>query len=257
VREGELVYLLDDKGKRHFLQLGKGMLRVPGLGVVDGSKLLADEEGDRVGIAGREFVMLRPRALELMDSLERGAQVIIPKDAATIVFRLGIAAGDTVIEAGVGSGSLTLALLSAVGPDGRVVSIELREDHASKAKRNVERTGLQDRWSLVIGNAREITVEKIADALVMDLPAPWESLPNLERFLRPGGRVCCYIPNVNQLEETVKALRSRAYVEVEALENIQRVMEVHEGGVRPSFEMLGHTGYLVFARRASPGAAKA
>ena len=257
MREGELVYLLDDKGKRHFLQLAGEMLRVPGLGVVDGTRLLASEEGARISIAGRDFILLKPRALELMDSLERGAQVIIPKDAATILLRLGVQAGDVVIEGGVGSGSLTLALLSAVGERGRVFSIELRADHASKAKRNIERSGLQDRWSLIIGNAREVEVDALADSLVMDLPAPWESLANLERHLRQGGRICCYIPNMNQLEETVKALRSRGYAEVEALENIQRIMEVHEGGVRPSFEMLGHTGYLVFARRTSPAAAKA
>ncbi len=237
--------------------MAQGMLRVPGLGVVDGSRLLASDEGSRLGIAGREFVLLRPRALELMDSLERGAQVIIPKDAATILFRLGIEAGDIVVEAGVGSGSLTLALLSAVGGTGKVVSVELREDHASKAKRNIERSGLQNRWSLIIGNASDVKVNVIADALVMDLPAPWESLENLEPCLRPGGRICCYVPNVNQLEETVKSLRSKGYVEVEALENIQRVMEVHQGGVRPSFDMLGHTGYLVFARRALSQPAKA
>jgi tRNA (adenine57-N1/adenine58-N1)-methyltransferase len=254
--EGELVYLLDEKGKRHFLRLDRGMVKVPGLGVVDSSRFLNIEEGESVELAGNDFVVLRPRAPELMESLERGAQVITPKDAATIVFRLGIGAGDVVIEAGVGSGSLTTALLFAVGPSGRVVSIEMREDHAAKARRNVERTGHADRWGLMVRDAKEVEVPEVADCLVMDLPAPWEALGNLGARLRGGGRLCAYVPNMNQVEEAVKALRSRGYVEIEALENIQRGIEVHEGGVRPSFEMLGHTGYLIFARRTTARVAK-
>ncbi|MGD1060524.1 MAG: tRNA (adenine-N1)-methyltransferase [Methanomassiliicoccales archaeon] len=246
---GELVYLLDDRGKRHFLRIGQGMVKVPGLGVFDSSRLLEVEDGARIEIAGSAFFALRPKANELMESLERGAQIIMPKDAATIVFRLGIGAGDTVIEAGVGSGSLTTALLFAVGPTGKVISIELRADHAEKASKNIERTGLSDRWRLIVGDAKKAEVGAMADSLVMDLPAPWEALDNLGSRLRGGGRLCAYVPNMNQVEETVKALRANAYVEVEALENIQRGIEVHEGGVRPAFEMLGHTGYLIFARR--------
>jgi len=256
MREGDLIYLLDEKGKRHFIQLVKGMVKVPGLGVIDCSRLLSSTDGERVIVAGREFVLLTPRAPELMESLDRGAQVIMPKDAATIAFRLGIECGDVVVEAGVGSGSLTTALLSVVGPTGMVISIEMREDHASKARKNVERTGKSDRWQLHIGDARQVELEASANALVMDLPAPWEALENLGRYLNPGGRVCAYVPNVNQMEEAVKALRSHGYVEIEALENLQRTMEVHEGGVRPSFEMLGHTGYLIFGRKTVPRPAK-
>lgn len=253
---GELVYLLDDRGKRHFLRIGEGMVKVLGLGVFDSSRLLDVEEGTRIEFAGSVFVVLKPKATELMESLERGAQVIMPKDAATIVFRLGIGSGETVIEAGVGSGSLTTALLFAVGPTGRVISIELRGDHADKASRNIERTGLADRWRLIVGDAKNVDVGSTADCLVLDLPAPWEALDNLGARLRGGGRLCAYVPNTNQVQETVNALRKQGYVEVEALENIQRGIEVHEGGVRPSFEMLGHTGYLIFARKTLAKAAK-
>ncbi len=256
MRKDELVYLLDENGKRHFLRAGQGMAKIPGLGVIDSSRLLDLEEGSAIVLAGSRFVVLRPKATELMESLERGAQVIMPKDAATIIFRLGIGAGDTVVEAGVGSGSLTTALLFAVGPTGKVVSIELRPDHAEKASRNVERTGLADRWRLIVGDAKQVDVGTTADGLVMDLPAPWEALDNLGSRLRGGGRLCAYVPNTNQVGETVNALRAKGYVEVEALENIQRGIEVHEGGVRPSFEMLGHTGYLIFARKTTAASAK-
>jgi tRNA (adenine57-N1/adenine58-N1)-methyltransferase len=187
-----------------------------------------------------------------MDSLERGPQIIMPKDAATILLKLDLKPGDVVLESGVGSGSLTTALLNAVGADGMVISVELREDFASKARRNVERSPFAQAWDLRIGNILDAPVEGEVDAVVLDMPTPWEALENLETFLRPGGRFCAYIPNINQVEDTVWALRGRGYVEIEALENIQRQLEVHEGGVRPSFVPMGHTGYMVFARRALP-----
>jgi len=250
--EGDLVYLLDERGKRYWTTLSPGMLKVTGLGVVNGAKLIGMPEGTRIAIGERRFAVLRPGAVELMDSLERGPQIIMPKDAATILLKLDLKPGDVVLESGVGSGSLTTALLNAVGADGMVISVELREDFASKARRNVERSPFARAWDLRIGNILDAPVEGEVDAVVLDMPTPWEALENLETFLRPGGRFCAYIPNINQVEDTVWALRGRGYVEIEALENIQRQLEVHEGGVRPSFVPMGHTGYMVFARRALP-----
>jgi len=248
--DGELVYLLDGRGKRHWLQLAPGMIKMPGLGVLNGSKLIGLEEGSRISLGEREFVVLRPGAQELMESLDRGPQIILPKDAATIVFKLDLKPGDAVVESGVGSGSLTTALLNAVGSDGMVVSIELREEFAAKAKRNVSRSSFAKAWDLRSGDVTNTPVEAEVDAVVLDMPNPWDALPNVATFLRPGGRFCAYVPNTNQVERLVWALRSEGYVEVEALENLQRQLEVHEGGVRPSFESIGHTGYMVFARRA-------
>jgi tRNA (adenine57-N1/adenine58-N1)-methyltransferase len=250
--EGELVYLLDEKGKRHWLPLAQGMIKLPGLGVVNGSKLIGLEEGSRIALGEKEFVVLRPGAQELMESLDRGPQIILPKDAATILFKLDLKPGDAVVESGVGSGSLTTALLNAVGSEGMVVSIELREEFAAKARRNVERSPYVKAWDLRIGDVVGAPVEAEVDAVVLDIPNPWDALPNLGRFLRSGGRFGAFVPNANQVERLVWALRSDGYVEIEALENLQRQLEVHEGGVRPSFESMGHTGYMVFARRALP-----
>ncbi|MCL2149006.1 MAG: tRNA (adenine-N1)-methyltransferase, partial [Methanomassiliicoccaceae archaeon] len=149
---------------------------------------------------------------------------------------------------------LTTALLSAVAPAGSVHTLELKEDNAKLALKNVRRTGLDGRWAYTIGDARHAKVDLTADALVMDMPDPWLALENLYGNLRPGGRVCAYVPNMNQAEATVAALRNKGFAEVYALENIQRGLEVHPGGVRPSFETLGHTGYLIFGRKASGGA---
>ena len=246
--EGRLIFLLDDKGKKYWMRLEKGMIKVPSLGVIDGSKLLEAGDGGIVNLAGRDFVLLSPGVSDLMEAVERGAQIITPKDAATIVFELDLKDGDVVVEAGLGSGALTTALLHSVAPHGKVISVELRDDFGDKGKRNVSRTGHQGLWSLQIGDIRKVDVKEQADAVILDMPDPWEAVENVSRFLRRGGHLCVYVPNTNQLELVVKKMRASGFVEVKALENIQRAMEVHEMGVRPSYEMLGHTGYLAFGR---------
>lgn len=248
LREGDLIYLLDEQGRRHWMTLGREMIKIQGLGVIDGSRILELECGDALEIARKRFIILKPGIPELMDSLDRGAQIITPKDAETIVFRLSLGCGDKVLEGGVGSGAMTMALLHAVGKSGKVISIEMREDFAKRARRNIERAGLSESWELMLGDVRELTSRIDVDAVVLDIPDPWISIDSVARCLRPGGRFCAYVPNSNQVEATVKALREKGFVEIYALENLQRGVEVHEGGVRPSFEMLGHTGYLIFAR---------
>ena len=249
LRQGELVYLLDDRGKKHWVILAEGMAKVSSLGVLDCARLIGKQEGERITIADRTFVLLRPGAIEFMESLERAAQVITAKDAATILFRLDLKCGDVAIEAGVGSGSLTTALLNAVAPNGKVISVEVREDMAGRARKNITRLPSSNCWDLRLGNIIDIAIDTEADVVILDIPNPWDALDNVERFLRPGGRFCAYLPNTNQVETTVRALRKRGYVDIDIVENIQRAMEVHESGIRPSFEMLGHTGYLTFARK--------
>ena len=250
---GETVYMEDGEGKKYWLKVMEGMVKVPSLGTVDGSRFLSMDDGDILTVVGREYAVFRPGVLELMESLDRGAQVITPKDAATILLHCGVKSGDRVLEVGAGSGGLTTALLHAAAPGGRVHTLELKQENAQRAGKNVSRTGLDRFWSYSIGDARtmEIPESEEYDVLTMDMPDPWLALENLEPHLRSGGRVCAYVPNMNQAESIVKALRGRGYRDVRAMENLQRGLEVHPGGVRPSFDMLGHTGYLVFARKAA------
>ncbi len=229
------------------------MIKIAGLGVLDGRKMIGLESGDRYEIGGSKFTIMDPGAPELMTCLDRGAQIITPKDAETVVFRLSLSCGQTVLEGGVGSGALTIALLHAVGDTGKVISIEKREEFADKARKNVGRASLPGTWELRSGDIREIDLEERVDAVVLDIPDPWSCLERVRKALRPGGRFCAYVPNTNQVETTVRSLREGGFVEVYALENLQRGIEVHKGGVRPSFDMLGHTGYLVFARISGNG----
>ena len=251
--ENETVYLQGENGKKNWVRVSYGMVKVAGLGAIDGSRFRDLDDGDTMTVVGREYTVFRPGVLELMESLDRGAQVIIPKDAATILLHCDVKCGDKVIEVGAGSGGLTTALLHAVAPMGQVRTLEFKEENAHRAHRNVARVGLDKYWSYQIGDAREmdVDIDWQADVLTMDMPDPWLALDNLEPHLRSGGRVCAYVPNMNQAESIVNALRERDYADVNALENMQRGLEVHPGGVRPAFEMLGHTGYLIFGRKRS------
>ena len=247
--ENEFIYLEDENGKKHWLKVSFGMLKIASLGTIDGARLKDMDDGSVMTVAGKEFTAFRPGTMELVESLERGAQIITPKDAATILLYSDVKEGDRILEVGAGSGALTTALLRAVSGSGHVHTVEFKEENAQRALRNVRRTGLDDHWTYQIGDARDAKVDYVADALIMDMPDPENALDNLLPSLRPGGRICAYIPNTNQLEKIVLALRERNFSDVFALENIQREMEVHRGGVRPSFDMLGHTAYLVFGRK--------
>jgi tRNA (adenine57-N1/adenine58-N1)-methyltransferase len=249
--EGETVYLVDRTGKRTWLRVSYEMLKVASLGTVDGSRFKDMDDGSLVSMVGKDYFVFRPGTIELMGSLDRGAQIITPKDAATIILNCTIRSGNAVLEVGAGSGGLTTALLSAVAPAGTVHTIEIKEENAKLALRNIKRTGLDSYWRYTIGDARSTKVDTPADALIMDMPDPWLALDNLIGNLRPGGRICSYVPNMNQAEKIVSALREKGFAEIYALENIQRGLEVHPGGVRPAFDMLGHTGYLIFGRKTS------
>jgi len=248
-QENEIMYLEDKSGRKHWCKVTPGMIKIQSLGTLDGSRLMNIEDGGVIDMMDRRFIAYRPGAMELIGSLDRGAQIITPKDASTILLECDIKAGDSVIEVGAGSGGLTTALLHSVAPTGHVHTLELKEGNARRVLKNVSRTGLDKYWSYEICDARETSPDKVADALIMDMPDPENALDTLINTLRNGGRLCAYIPNANQLEKIVWALRKREFSDIHAMENLQRGMEVHEGGVRPSFDMLGHTGYLVFARK--------
>ena len=249
IAEGTRLVLVDEEGRKYPAVAKRGMLEVRKLGVLDGDKLCGSSFGDRLEVGGRRFTVLRPSLKDILSMIERRAQIITPKDGFLIPLHLDVAGGSRVIEGGVGSGALTLVLLKAVAPDGRVFSYELRADHADVARRNVEMSGLGGCWEVHVGDVCDAVLPSGVDAAVLDMPNPWDALGNIVPALRPGGHVCCYVPNANQLEQSVRAMKDHGLVEVYSFETIQREMVVHEGGVRPSFETLGHTGYLVFGRK--------
>lgn len=248
IEEGTRVMLVDGDGRKSFLRVSKAMLEVGRLGVVDGRAICDSSFGDVLTVGGNEFTILKPSILDIVGAVQRKAQIMSPKDSFLLPMYLDLEAGSTVIEAGAGSGALTVVLLKAVAPTGKVYSYDIREDHAKQARKNVEMSGHAGCWDFKIGDICTVELERNVDAVVLDMPNPWDAMDNVCRAIRPGGHLSCYVPNANQLERTVKAMRDAGLSEVFAFETIQREMVVHDGGVRPSFEMLGHTGYLAFGR---------
>ncbi len=207
---------------------------------------------------GALFLVLRPLLVDYVMSMPRGPQVIYPKDAAQIVHEGDIFPGARVLEAGAGSGALTLSLLRAVGPAGQVISYEQCADHAEHARRNVSGCYGQppDNWRLVVSDLADSELpDGSVDRAVLDMLAPWEVLDAVSRLLVAGGVLMVYVATVTQLSRIVEALRAKqCWTEPRAWETLQRGWNVVGLAVRPQHSMRGHTAFLVATRRLAPGA---
>jgi tRNA (adenine57-N1/adenine58-N1)-methyltransferase len=245
----ELVLITDEKGRRYLAKLDGEMISVKGLGTIRESAVKESLISGELAVGGKSF-SVRPATLDdVISAIERKAQMLTAKDIAMMLHLCDIGPGSNIVEGGAGSGALTIALLASAGEQGHVTTYELREDFAEIAKGNVDMASLSGRWSLKIGNICERIDETEVDAMLVDIPNPWDCIGTAKQALRVGGSFCAFAPNVNQIENTVHALRDNGFSEVRAIETLQRDLVVHEGGVRPSFDMLGHTGYLVHAMR--------
>lgn len=260
VRPGDRVIAFEaGTGFRHLLVADAGGARKhKGLGIVDPGKWVGSPWGTRLKVADKDVVLLRPTLSDLTATIARKAQVILPKDASRILFELGIGPGDRVLESGIGSAGLTIPLCWAVGPGGKVVVQELREEFAEWGRGNVEKAALADRLEVHLGDLTQGAATGIQgpfDAVVLDQPEPWKALPHLMPLLAPGATVACYTPQVSQMEETSRTLTAAGFADVRQMELIERGWEVKERGSRPAFDGLGHTGFLVFARWLGPAQA--
>lgn len=242
------VVLLDARGRKRLVPVDSGLVEVRGIGKVktDGLRRLI---GRKLTLRERDYLVLQPSVRDLMETLRRRAQIVVPKDAAVIAFNCDVAAGDLVVEGGSGSGALTVALAHSVKPGGKIVSYDVRSDFIELARSNVERTGLGDLVEFKHHDICEIIEEREVKAVVLDIPEPWRALRTAKEALTPGGHLASYSPTVEQMRETVLALRDEDFVDIWTVEVLERRMEVKRG-TRPSFDMLGHTGYMTFGRRA-------
>lgn len=256
-RAGERVQLSDPKGRLFTVTLDEGKHFHTHRGAIAHDALIGAAEGTVVASAsGTQYLALRPLLADFVLSMPRGAAVIYPKDAAQIVAMGDIFPGATVLEAGAGSGALTCSLLRAVGPTGQVLSYELRDDHAEVAVRNVTMFfGAQPpNWQLRLGDAAEHPVDEPVDRVILDMLSPWEVLPAVAAALAPGGVLVGYVATTTQLSRLVEALRLHGgFTEPSAWESFIRGWHVVGLAVRPEHRMIGHTAFLVTARRLAPG----
>ncbi|GAA2069115.1 tRNA (adenine-N1)-methyltransferase [Aeromicrobium halocynthiae] len=254
--EGEWVRLNDAKGRKHNIRLEAGREFSTKKGQIRHDDIIGRPEGIVVTSSlDGDYQVFRPLLHEYVVSMPRGAAIIYPKDAAHVVTMADIFPGARVVEAGAGSGSLTTYLLRAIGPEGALGSYELREDFAETARANVEQaTGGHPGWTLTVGDVREVMTETEVDRLVLDMVDPWTCVPLAAERLVPGGVVCAYVATTTQLSRFVETLRAEGgFTEPVAWETMQREWHLEGLAVRPDHRMVGHTAFLVTARRMAPG----
>lgn len=261
-RLGDRVQLTGPKGRLHTITLREGGELHTHHGVLRHSQLVGQPDGSVVANSGgHEYLALRPLLRDFVMSMPRGAAIVYPKDAAQILAEADIFPGATVVEAGVGSGALSLWLLRAIGSEGRLVSFERRDDFAAVARANVETFSghVPANWDVVVGDLAEELNDTVAEAsvdrVVLDMLAPWECIDAVAEALTPGGVVVCYVATATQLSRVAEYIRGTGlFTEPDANETMVRGWHVEGLAVRPDHRMVAHTGFLVWARRLAPGA---
>lgn len=248
-RAGDLALLVGPKGRRRVVRLQPGQALQTHHGVLAHDELIGRPWGSRVAThLGHPYLLLAPSVYDLILRVRRISQIIYPKEAGYLLLKMNIGPGSRVIEAGTGSGGLTLALAHAVRPDGRVYSYEVRPEMQRLARRNLERAGLAEVVEFKLKDIGEGFEEKGVDALFLDLPTPWDYLAQAHEALVNGGYLGAILPTTNQVARLLEALESAPFGLPEVEEVLLRPYKTVPARLRPVDRMVAHTGYLVFAR---------
>ena len=252
----EPVVLLDRKDREYLSRLDQRRPIAIRGGKISVDDIIGRDEGSVVKSSYNEpFLVFRPSLPQLIPNLPRTAQVIYPKDLGPILIWADLFPGARVVEAGVGAGALSMALLRAIGDDGRLFSYEVREDFAELAQKNVSRYfGPAPNWRVTFGDVGVALDETEIDRVILDLPEPWPVIEPAWKALRPGGILLCYLPTVIQVKSLVDALRDdKRFACIETSETLMRFWHIKGMSVRPQHRMVAHTGFITSARRLADG----
>lgn len=253
---GDACLLFDRKGRRYLIELIPGAQFHHHHGLLPHDQIIGVDEGTTLESSlGRPLIAVRPRLADFALKMPRGAAVVYPKDSGAILVWADIKPGNVVVEAGTGSGALTMALARAVGSAGKVISYEKREDHAKLAQKRIRGFfgEIPGHIYLRVGSVEEGLQDLRPDRVVLDVPEPWHVVPIAADRLAPGGIFCCYLPTVPQVQEVRNALDAAgSYFDVMTFEMMMREWAVEGRSVRPSHRMIGHTGFITVARKREP-----
>ena len=253
-RDGDLAQLVGLRHKHFILTLQAGAKFETHRGILQHDDLIGKPWGTQVfSHIGSPFFLLQPSLADLITELPRTTQILYPKDIGFILVTMGIGPGQTVMEAGTGSGSMTTTLAYAVGPQGRVISYEVKPDVQNLARKNLTRFGLESRVDFKLRDIGQGFDETDVDSFFLDVPNPYDYLAQVRAALKPGGYLCSLVPTFNQVEKTLQALRQAKFAFVEVCELLLRYYKPEPARIRPTDRMVAHTGFLIFARRIEPG----
>lgn len=251
-RAGDRIHLVNKKGRHYPLNLASQKVFQFSGEVISHDEIIGKEEGTTITLSrGKQFIALKPSLKEYILKMPRGAQVIYPKDIGIILMWGDIYPGAKVVEAGLGSGALTMALLRSVGREGMVISYEIREDFIKRGIENIEcYMGKVDNLIVKRQDIYEGIDEEDVDRIILDLPEPWRVVEHAVRVLRNGGIFLCYLPTILQVANAVEALRkSGRFIQIETLETLLRTWHVEDKSVRPDHRMVAHTGFIITGRK--------
>ena len=250
---GEPCLLYDVRDRTHLLDLAEGATYAFDRGAVAHDDIIGTSEGAMVrSTKGSPLIAFRPRLADYVLTMKRGAAVLYPKDAGAIITWADITEGCTVLEAGTGSGALTMALSRAVGPTGRIVSCEVRSDHATHARRLIEAFHGEVPANVEFreGDVADHVEDVAPDRIVLDLPEPWNIVEPAARHLAGGGSLVAYVPTVPQMQQFREAMDDAGvFAAVDSFEIMMRSWAVDGRSVRPEHRMIGHTGFITVGRR--------
>jgi len=249
-RAGDLAELVGLRHKHFILTLQEGAEFQTHRGVLKHDDLIGKPWGSQVfSHLGAPFFLLQPSLADLLIDLPRTTQILYPKDIGFILVTMGIGPGQHVIEAGTGSGSMTIALAYAVGPEGHVTTYEVRQDMQNLARKNLERVGLASRVDFKLRDIQDGLDKTDADAFFLDVQNPYDFIAQVRTALKPGGFFCTLVPTFNQVEKTLHALRHNKFAFLEVCEILLRYYKAEPSRLRPTDRMVAHTGFLIFGRR--------
>jgi len=252
IREGSWILMYIDRRRRKVLSVRPGNVYSSDKGVIDLGRLIGSRYGSRISTStGTKVYIYRPLITDLVYGVfSRPTQVIYPKDAGYIVIALDISPGKRVLEIGMGSGAMTALMANLVKPDGKIYSYEFREDVAKNAAENLRRIGLDRYVEIRVRNATEGIDEKDIDAAFIDMGDPWRVVDKVYEALKPGSPAAFFIPTFEQVSKLYRALITHdGWGYIKCVELIERPIELKENATRPSTRMIGHTGYIVIARK--------
>jgi|ECHhosMinimDraft_1075155.scaffolds.fasta_scaffold00333_8 tRNA (adenine57-N1/adenine58-N1)-methyltransferase len=250
LEKGEKIILYIDKKRKYFVEIGSKEEIHTDKGVIRTRDLMEKDYGNHVMTSkGIKVYILRPQHYDLYRGLKRRSQVVYPKDVAFILYLAGIREGYRVAEAGIGSGFLTIALANSIGVDGKVYAYDIRDDMLDIARKNLEKIGLLDRVVFCKKDIREGFNEKDLDAVILDMPDPWNAVKTSWDSLKPSAPLVTFVPTLNQLEKVHLAMVDNGFIDVRSFETIYREYKVELNSTRPEFFSVTHTGYITSGRK--------
>lgn len=252
LKEGDNIILVDRKNREYFFKLSSGKIIDLRGGKIKHEEIIGKDEGERIiSSTGERFFVFRPTLSQFSIKMPRKGQIIYPKDIGIILMWADVFPGATVVEGGVGSGALTLALLRAVGPEGKVISYEIRKDFAQQAKSNIENfMGKVNNLQIKLKDIYQGIDERGVDRVILDVPEPWEVVDHAAASLKNGGFFLSYVPTALQIKRLVdRMVESRCFTHIQTIEVLIRPWNVEEMSLRPVHRMVAHTGFITVGRK--------